>query len=333
MLVWNKRRYNTKEKTKNGEGKGYKYVNNDPSKIIEVPNTHEAIITQSEFDEARALLKRNRTNGVVRFRNNVYHLSGILKCNECGGNYRGITATVNHRTKMRRPWYRCSSKGIPHIKCNNMSVTADAINKQVWDIIEIIRKNVHVLEELGDMIKLNASEPEQLYIEQLEEKDALLKKNLEKQKGIYELFSEDKINLELYKDRAELLRNEEKKLKQDIKAIQLKILDKRNSVNLVKATQDFLLKLRNTPDNQNQQMDYLMKTFMRIMFRSIHIQNQEIVKRDLNEPWKTCYEEGMKCLKKSEKTNKEAIPTEKPKRSYQPHRQESVYFCAPSDAR
>jgi site-specific DNA recombinase len=333
MLVWNKRRYNTKEKTKNGEGKGYKYVNNDPSKIIEVPNTHEAIITQSEFDEARALLKRNRTNGVVRFRNNVYHLSGILKCNECGGNYRGITATVNHRTKMRRPWYRCSSKGIPHIKCNNMSVTADAINKQVWDIIEIIRKNVHVLEELGDMIKLNASEPEQLYIEQLEEKDALLKKNLEKQKGIYELFSEDKINLELYKDRAELLRNEEKKLKQDIKAIQLKILDKRNSVNLVKATQDFLLRLRNTPDNQNQQMDYLMKTFMRIMFRSIHIQNQEIVKHDLNEPWKTCYEEGMKWLKTSEKTIIQANPKEKTKRSYQPLRPESVYFCAPSDAR
>jgi len=61
MLVWNRRRYNTKEKTKNGEGKGYKYVNNDPSKIIEVPNTHEPIIAQKDFDEAKALLKRNRT--------------------------------------------------------------------------------------------------------------------------------------------------------------------------------------------------------------------------------------------------------------------------------
>jgi len=207
-----------------------------------------------------------------------------------------------------------------------MSVTADAINKQVWDIIEIIRKNVHVLEELGDMIKLNASEPEQLYIEQLEEKDTLLKKNVEKQRAIYELFSEDKINMGLYKERAELLSNEEKKLKQDIKAIQLKILDKRNSVNLVKATQDFLLKLRNTPDNQNQQMDYLVKTFMRIMFRSIHIQNQEIVKHDLNEPWKTCYEEGMKWLKTSEKTTIQAIPEAKARRSY-------VCFCAPSDVR
>jgi hypothetical protein len=181
-----------------------------------------------------------------------------------------------------------------------------------------------VLEELGDMIKLNASEPEQLYVEQLEDKDALLKKNIEKQKGIYELFSEDKINLALYKDRAELLSNEEKKLKQDIKAIQLKILDKRNSVNLVKATQDFLLRLRSTPDDR--QLDYLVKTFMRIIFKSIHIQNQEIVKFDLNEPWKTCYEEGMKWLKTSEKTTIQAIPEAKARRSY-------VCFCAPSDAR
>ena len=69
-----------------------------------------------------------------------------------------------------------------------------------------------MLEELGDMIRLNASEPERVYVEQLEEKEALLKKNVEKQRAIYELFSEDKINMRLYKDRAELLSNEEKKL-------------------------------------------------------------------------------------------------------------------------
>ncbi len=326
MLVWNKRRYDTKTKTKNGEGKGYCYIKNDPSKIIEVPNTHEPIISQREFDEASTLLKRNRTNGIVRFRNNVYHLSGILKCNECGGNYRGMTHIVNHRTKMRRPWYRCSSKGVRYIKCNNKSVTADAINKQVWDIVEVIRKNLHVLEELGDMIRLNASEPERVYMEQLEEKEALLKKNVEKQRAIYELFSEDKINMGLYKERAELLSNEEKKLKQDIKAIHLKILDKRNSVNLVKATQDFLLRLRNTPENDNHQLDYLIKTFMRIVFKSITIQNQEIVKFELNEPWKACYEEGMKWLKTSEKTKEQAIPEAKARRSY-------VCFCVPSDAK
>ncbi|MBL7130681.1 MAG: recombinase family protein [Candidatus Omnitrophica bacterium] len=323
-LVWNKRRYDTKEKTRNGEGKGYKYVNNDPSKVIEVPNCHETIITQEQFDRAQKLLKRNRTNTVVRFKNNVYHLSGVLKCNECGGNYRGLTLTVNHRTKMRRPWYCCSSKGVSYIKCGNKSVTADAINKQVWDIIDTISKNLHVIEELGDMIKLSATEPEQHYIEELETKEKGLSKNLEKQKALYEVFSEDKINIDIYKDRAELLRNEEKKLRQDVKAIQLRILEKRNAVNLVKATQDFLLRLRSNPNGE--QMDYLVKTFMRIIFRAIYIQNQEIVRHDLNEPWKSCYEEGMKWLKTQETAPIEAKKARKTARSY-------VYFCVPSDAR
>ena len=321
ILVWNKRHYDTKAKTKNGEGKGYRYVNNDSSKVIEVSNTHEAIITQREFDEVARLLKRNRTNSVVRFRNNVYHLSGILKCNECGGNFRGMTATVNHRTKDRRPWYRCSSKGVPYIKCNNKSVTADAINKQVWDIVDVVARNLHVLEALGDMIKLSASEPEQLYVEQLEEKEALLHKNLEKQKGLYEVFASDNINLEIYKERAERLRNEEKKFKQDIKAVQLRILEKRNAVNLTKAAQNFLVRLRSNPTNT--QMDYLVKTFMRILFKSIHIQNQEIVKFDLNQPWKLCYEEGTKWLKTDQI---QAVPEAKARRSY-------VCFCAPSDGR
>ncbi|MFH1594071.1 MAG: hypothetical protein ABID09_05195, partial [Candidatus Omnitrophota bacterium] len=92
----------------------------------------------------------------------------------------------------------------------------------------------------------------------------------------------------------------------------------------VKATQDFLLRLRSTPDDR--QLDYLVKTFIRIIFKSIHIQNQEIVKFELNEPWKTCYEEGMKWLKTNEKTKEQAIPEAKARRSY-------VCFCAPSDVK
>jgi len=320
-IVWNKRHYDTKHKTHNGEGKGYKYVNNDPSKIIETPNCHEPIITQKEFDEVQALLKRNRTNSIVRFKNNVYHLSGILRCNECGLPFRGYTATVNHRKKQRRPWYRCASKEAYYIKCNNKSVTADAINKQVWEIIDVICQNIHVLEELGDRIKLSASEPEQCYIEQLEAKEKHLSRNIELQKGLFEVYREDKMNLDIYKERAELLRNEEKKLKSDIKSIQLKILDKRKSGDLTRDTQNFLLRLKNEPTQQ--QTDFAIKTFMRIIFKSIHIYNQEIVKVDINKPWKLCYEEGLKWLK--EQKTEEKSP-KKARRSY-------VFYCAPSAVR
>ncbi|MFA5143764.1 MAG: recombinase family protein [Candidatus Omnitrophota bacterium] len=320
-LIWNRKHYDTKQRTKNGEGKGYKYVRNDPSKIIEVPNAHEAIIPQKEFDEVQRLLKRNCTTSVIRFKNNVYHLSGVLRCKECGRVYRGHMSTVNHRTKDKRAWYHCSSKEQYYTKCNNKSVTADAINKQVWEIVDTISRNLHVLEELGDAIKLSATEPEQCYIEQLEAKEKLLNRNLEKQKGLYEVFSEDKINLDIYKERAELLRNEEKKLKVDIKTIQLSILEKRNAVNLTNITQDFLLRLRNTPPNE--QSDYMIKSFMRIIFKGIYVYNQEIIKVDINQPWKMCYEEGLKWLKQEKIEPK---PEKKARRSY-------VSFCVPSAAR
>lgn len=324
ILIWNRRHYDMKQKTKEGEGKGYKYVINEPSKIIEVPNTHEAIISQQEFDEAQILLNRNRTNKIVRFKNNIYHFSGVLRCNECGRPYRGHMSIFNHRTKEKKAWYHCSSKGHYYIKCNNKSVTADAISKQIWEIIDIISKNLHILEELGDAIKLSATEPEECYLKQLEEKEKLLNRNLEKQKGLYEVYSQDKINLELYKERAELLRNEEKKLNTDIKTIQLNILEKRNAVNLTFETQGFLLRLKNTPANEHS--DYIIKSFMRIIFKGIYIYNQEIVKVEINQPWKMCYEEGLKWLKSMETQQKTQI-------SELPQHRESVSFCVPSAVR
>mgnify|MGYP001602790541 CR=1 FL=1 len=33
---------------------------------------------------------------------------------------------------------------------------------------------------------------------------------------------------------------------------------------------------------------------MRIIFKTIYIRNQEIVTFELNEPWQTCYDEGLK---------------------------------------
>lgn len=320
-LVWNKRRYEQKEKTKDGHGKGYKYVNNDPSKILEIPNTHEPIISQKEFDEVQRLLGRNRTNSVVRFKNNVYHLSGVLRCHECGRVFRGYMSVSNHRTRVKKEYYRCASKGVYYLKCNSVSISADDANRQVWEIVDTISQNLHVLEELGDRVKLSAVEPEGTLIEKLEEAEKLLHKNLEKQKGLYEVFSEDKINIGIYKEKAEVLRNEEKRIRAGIKATQLQILDKKNSVNVTRDTQEFLLRLKQTKTKEDS--DYAVKTFMRIIFRAIYVRNKEIVKVDINEPWKMCYEEGLKCLNQLKTERKEQKKTDR----------ESVYYWLPTAAK
>lgn len=79
-----------------------------------------------------------------------------------------------------------------------------------------------------------------------------------------------------------------------------------------------------------------------VFFLGDFIQNKEIVKVEINEPWKMCYEEGLKldsrfrgddslgkgakCQKKSETTTIQANPRAS-------RVMESVYFCAPSDDR
>ncbi len=304
-LVWNRRRYEMKEKTKNGLGKGYRYINNDPSKIIETPNAHDAIITQKDFDAVQKLLKRNRRNSVVRFKNNIYHLSGVLRCSGCKGTYRGKMVLSNRNKGTKKPWYYCSSNGVKYIHCKNKAIPADEINKKVWEIIEVICQNIHILEELGDLIKLNASEPEECYLEQLTNLDTNVHKNLEQQKTLYEIFSKDRINIDIYNEKADLLRNEEKRLKSDIKATQFKILEKRNSLNVMKEAEEFLRGI-NREHLTTEQIDYSIKTFMRIIFKNIYLENREIVKFELNEPWKLCYEEGLKWKNnKQENTSKQ----------------------------
>ncbi len=113
--------------------------------------------------------------------------------------------------------------------------------------------------------------------------------------------------------------------------VQLKILDKRNSINLTRAVQDFLLHLRKSTDNS--QMDFLVKTFMRILFKSIHIQNQEIVAFELNEPWQTCYDEGIKWTKQSQTAPQTATPSGIQSRKSLPHRQASACFWRPTAVR
>ncbi|MDE2231825.1 MAG: recombinase family protein [Candidatus Omnitrophica bacterium] len=300
-LVWNRKRYEMKEKTRNGLGKGYKYVNNEASKVLEITNTHEPIISLKEFEKVQRLLQRNRRNSVVHFKNNIYHLSGVLRCNECNGSYRGKMVLSNKRRNIKKPWYYCSSNGVSYIKCYNKAILADEISDKVWDIIGVIAQNVHVMEELGDFIKLTSSDPEESYAEELSNLDAALQKNLGQQKTLYEIFTDDKINIDLYKEKADLLRIQEKQLRTNIKAAQLKILEQRNSINVVKEVEDFLKGL-NKEQPTDEQIDYSIKTFMRIIFKNIYLQDREIVKFELNQPWKLCYEEGLKCKTKTQET-------------------------------
>ncbi len=321
VLIWNRKHYSKKLKTKSG--KGYRYITNDPSEIIEVANTHDAIITKEEFEAARQKLAKNRKTCVIRFKDNIYHLSGVLFCKKCGLPYRGNMLSHNSKTHEKRAWYRCASISYLGRRCNNKAMTADALNQGVWDILEVIANNIRVLENLDEAIVMASAEPEEHYLHLMKDLESKLEKNLKNQKTLFEVHVDDKINISVYKEKADELRNEEKQLKTEIRYNQLKLLDNQKGVDNTLRAQGFLSRIKNLTSAE-EFTDHDIKEFVRIIFRKIEIEDQKIVSFDLNQPWKYCYEKGVKecqnSLKHKEMKNREN------RRSY-------VVYCSHSAVR
>jgi len=292
-LVWNRHHYDTKDKTKTG--KGYRYKNNDPSQVIEVDGTHEPIIDQETFDRVKMRLQNNRKGAVVRFKNNVYHISGVLYCAKCGMKYNGAMVISNHRTGEKKPWYRCLSKNYPYIECDNPQIRAEDLHEQIWEILDIVCEQAPVGEQLEEQFRQASQEPCELYSEQIALKEKELKKNLEKQADLFELFKEDRINLEIYRAKADELRREEAVLKRDIKGLYLNIIDRERGLDERLRVQYFLQNLR---DRGYEWTDLDIKEFVRIIFKKLTIKDGELIDIQLHHPWNLLYEKGLQCQKK-----------------------------------
>ncbi|WP_270372746.1 recombinase family protein [Longicatena caecimuris] len=110
-----------------------------PSKLPEdwevIPNTHEGIVTQQEFDTVQSLMtSRRRTKGTSGF-DNIF--AGIIKCADCG--YAMRAASANRR---KRPdiidcvQYTCNNYGsYGNVACTSHTIEArDLFNAVLADI-------------------------------------------------------------------------------------------------------------------------------------------------------------------------------------------------------
>jgi len=291
--------------------------------VIETPNAHEAIIDRKVFDQAQVRLSQNRNTRVVRFKDNIYHLSGVLYCRQCGLPFRGNMIVTSHKTGAKKAWYRCASISYLGRKCRNRAVPLEYLEQQVWDILDAVVSNVWVLDNLKEAIQIAKSEPEEHYFNLVKELEAKLEKNLEKQKGLYEIYRSDSINLELYKIEAEKLRLEEKKLRTEIRHNQIKILENQNTADNTLLVHGFLSRVRNLT-HAKEFSDHDIKELVRILFKRIEIDDQKIVHFELHQPWKLCYEKGIKTCQKKEKPSPKLPP-----RKAAP----SAVYCAPSAVR
>ncbi len=83
--------------------------NKDESEIIRVPNGLPAIIDEETFEQVQKLLSsRQRLKGASKAKE-VYLVSGLIECGECGSAYHG-SARIGGRNKQKYVSYRCSKR-------------------------------------------------------------------------------------------------------------------------------------------------------------------------------------------------------------------------------
>ena len=114
---------------------------------IRVPDTHDAIISVEKFDAVQKLLLLDTRTAVGN--QNVYPLSGYLKCADCGQNMIRRSTTMRNGRKVY--YYHCSTHK-SNGSCSSHNINAEKIESLVLDAIKqqffVLIKAQDILEKI-----------------------------------------------------------------------------------------------------------------------------------------------------------------------------------------
>ena len=137
------RRHTVKVEGTNNETKVVKQE--DESKIILVNGLHDAIISEEVFAKAQSLLSKRAAHRKTRSDStNVYPLTGLIKCPDCGKNIFGYTAPPRPKKNGKEGFYpryisyRCiSGRDRNGVTCSlaNKYYSGTKLEKEVRDVI------------------------------------------------------------------------------------------------------------------------------------------------------------------------------------------------------
>jgi len=132
------------------------------------PARHEPMITLSQFERARALLRRDTRSHPKR---QLFAYAGLLRCGNCNG---GVTADEHYnRHGYHYVYYHCTHK--PNVLCKERSIEEEELERQILAFIEKITLDKEQTEEALDIVTKQREE---------ETGTAAMKQSLEKALGL-----------------------------------------------------------------------------------------------------------------------------------------------------
>jgi site-specific DNA recombinase len=236
-IVWNKKHYDKNQRTK----KHYKYIKNNPSKIIIAQGKHTPIIDEQDFEEVQKLLAVKKKRWRPRAKNKEYLLAGLLTCAKCSHKYHGVSSISNHRTNQKKRWYRCSGPYVNRVRCTNRAVKAEDVEPEVTKIVAQLVENDRLKQyrwTTGTRSEI-ASSPLATRNDVNQAKNKL-KINQEKQSKLTDAYLENLLGEDVYRDKMEALRGEEDGLKKLLAGYELREIESERSEGYLNRVKDFL---------------------------------------------------------------------------------------------
>jgi len=267
-LVWNRHYYDKTQKTK----KGYRYIKNPSDKVIISQGKHQPIVTEEDFELVQEKLKTRRVER--RKKANDYPLSGILYCAKCNHKYLGISSISNHRTGVKKRWYRCNGPYKSFIRCKNKSVKAQEIESEVAGILETLLKNDKLkANRWTNVTPAEIASPPSAARNDVKVLKNRLQNNLKKQSKLTDAYLENLLSETLYKQKNEGLREEEEELKKLIALQEVREIERERSKEYLNRVEEFL----ESYDPNKKTMDLeTKKQILNLLFKNIKIAQKKI---------------------------------------------------------
>jgi site-specific DNA recombinase len=289
ILIWNTHHYDKNQKTL----KGYRYVKNDPSKVVIAEGRHEAIIEQEEFDAVQQKLNHSRKGTLTRNGNQEYLLTGLLVCAHCGHRLQGClncATRENKKTKTKRRYYRCSGRQTHYIRCDNKHIRAEDAENVVLAIFETILSDEITEARIKGLVDNNANNYTEDIKHEIEKLKAALNANLDKQSKLSGIYSDGLLALEAYKDQILPLREDENRIRLEIKKNELSVIERERSKEYKKLIELVTGRFK----DMDKDMDIVSKKgLLQLVFKAIKVHNGKIIDFELFEPFESLYK-GMR---------------------------------------
>ncbi len=221
-----------------------------PSKLPEewevIPDTHEGIVTQEEFDTVQQLITSRRREQNAGGFENIF--SGVIKCADCG--YAMRAASANRR---KRPdiidcvQYTCNNYGrYGNVMCTAHSIEArDLFNAVLADINRFAKMAVND-EKAVRAIEKRLTETDQSMAKALEKEQRKLNKRLAELDRLFSSLYEDKVMERITERNFEMMSGKYQKEQLEIEARLKEVTETLgDSYEKSQGVRDFLSLIRN----------------------------------------------------------------------------------------